>query len=625
MRKFVIFSLAIANLFTCSLFAQLYVSNNSYVFNEGSLVYSKGNLELNGLNSNLYVRNEGQFLQGTTSTSTNTGTGKLSVFQEGTVNNFAYNYWCSPVGNASAASGNEDFGIAMLNVPTTSVLSTPVSITSTSYNGVSNTSSLTIASYWIWRFLSSTTYSQWVQSAALTNISAGQGFTMKGSIGTDITNPNEAVANNIGSAQRYDFRGKPNDGNISINVLNAASTLTGNPYPSAIDLNLFLVGGPGPDLISGTGDDIPGNPNCDGTALFWEQDKTVNSHNIAQYRGGYGTYNGTTSIYTPATFYTYDIAGNQGSVFSNPNNVYQRRFSPIGQGFMVRGVASGTLQMRNIYRVFVKEGVANNSQFERSSAASTTINYGFFDAIPNVSGVDYTQISKAPTPHFVVNASLNNQAVRQIAIGFLPNAIDGIDIADSKFPEATSNISTDVYLYLNNEPYIHSVTSFDINKRFPIGFKNSNSGVTTFTLKVNEFVNFDVQSVFLYDSLTGLYHNIKDGFYEVVLTPGEHNNRFEITFTDQLLSIADNNIKDLAVVQNNNNQLLTISNPNDLDLKLVALYDIAGKLIFNKADLGAKKTYEFSTGSVSEGVYIVKIESNNGQSIGQKIIVERIK
>ncbi|WP_396147185.1 T9SS type A sorting domain-containing protein [Flavobacterium sp.] len=625
MKKFIVFSFLATSLFTSNLVAQIYVSNNSYVFNRGSLVYSRGNLELNGLNSNFYVRNEGQFLQGTTGSSTNTGTGKLSVFQEGTVNNFAYNYWCSPVGNASAASGNEDFGITMLNVPTTSTSSSPVTITSSSYNGVSNTGTLTIASYWIWRFLSSNGYFQWVQSAALSNISAGQGFTMKGVSGTDTTNPSEAVANNTGSAQRYDFRGKPNDGNITINVANAASTLTGNPYPSAIDLNLFLVGGPGPDLISGTGDDIPGNPNCDGTALFWEQDKTVNSHNIAQYRGGYGTYNGTTSMYTPATFNTYDIAGNQGSVFSNPNNIYQRRFSPIGQGFMVRGVANGTLQMRNVYRVYVKEGVANNSQFERSSDENATVNYGFYDAIPNLAGVDYTQISKAPTPHFVVNTSLNSQAVRQIAIGFLPYAIDGVDLADSKFPEATENISTDMYLYLNNEPYVHSVTSFDINKRFPIGFKNTNTGVSTYTLKVNEFVNFDVQNVFLYDSLTGLYHDIKNNFYEVVLAPGEHNNRFEITFTDQLLAVTENNIKDLAIVQNNTNQLLTISNPNDLDLKTVVLFDISGKKIFDKVDLGTKKSYEFSTGSLSEGVYIVKIESTNGQSLGQKIIVERIK
>ncbi len=597
MKNFIAFSFLIISFFSSDLVAQIYVNNNSYIINKGSLVFSKGKLELNGSNSNFYVRNEGQFVQGTTGNSTNVGTGKLSIFQEGTSNNFGYNYWCSPVGNASTASGNEDFGITMLNVPTTTTSSTPAVITSSSYNGVSNTGTLTIASYWIWRYLSSTGYFQWVQSVASSNISAGQGFTMKGVSGTDTTNPGEAVVNNSGSAQRYDFRGKPNDGNIDINVANGAYTLTGNPYPSAIDLSMFLVGSPGPDSISGTTDDIPGNPNCDGTALFWEDDKTVNTHNISGSRGGYGTYNGTTSIYTPATFYTYDIAGNQGSVFSNPNILYERKFSPIGQGFMVRGVANRTLQMRNIYRIYVKEGVINDSQFERSTEENATINYGFYDAIPNLAGIDYTQISKAPTPHFVVNTSLNGQGVRQIVIGFLPNAIDGVDLADSRFPLATQSISTDVYLYLNNEPYIHSVTSFDINKRFPIGFKNTNTGVSTYTIKVNEFLNFDVQNVFLFDNLTGLYHDIKNNFYEIVLAPGEYNNRFEITFTNQLLSISDNDIKGLAIVQNNNNQLLTISNPNDLDLKNLVMYDITGKKIFDKVDLGLKKIYKFSTTS----------------------------
>jgi hypothetical protein len=142
MKKFFLLYLLKICFFSSNLLAQIYVNNNSYVFNKGSLVYSKGNLELNGLNSNFYVRNEGQFLQGTTGSSTNKGTGKLSVFQEGTVNNFAYNYWCSPIGNASAASGYEDFGMTMLTVPTTSTSSSPVTITSTSYNGVSNIGSL---------------------------------------------------------------------------------------------------------------------------------------------------------------------------------------------------------------------------------------------------------------------------------------------------------------------------------------------------------------------------------------------------------------------------------------------------------------------------------------------------
>ena len=64
---------------------------------------------------------------------------------------------------------------------------------------------------------------------------------MKGVSGTDSTNPGETVVNNPGNNQRYDFRGKPNDGLITVNVGNGASTLTGNPYPSAIDAEEFLV------------------------------------------------------------------------------------------------------------------------------------------------------------------------------------------------------------------------------------------------------------------------------------------------------------------------------------------------------------------------------------------------
>jgi hypothetical protein len=611
MRKFIYLS-AVFCLFVFSneIFAQLYVSPSSYVFNKGAMVFVKQDINLQNT-GNIYLRNEGQLLQGTTGSSSNTGLGKVSVFQEGTVNNYAYNYWCSPVGNASAASGNEDFGITMLNVPTTNTASTPAIMTSTSYNGVSSAGSLTISTYWIFRYLSSINYFSWLHSYALTNISAGQGFTMKGTSGTDATNVGETALNNPGSAQRYDFRGKPNDGNITINVGLNNYTLTGNPYSSAIDLNAFLTD--------------PLNNTLDGTAIFWEQDKTVNSHNIAQYRGGNGVYNGTTSVYTPATFYTYDLAGNQGSVFSNPNNMYQRRFSPIGQGFMVRGAASGSAQMRNSYRVFVKEGVANSSQFERNANSNASTNYGFFDDIPNVAGIDYTQISKAPTPHFVVNTSLNSQAVRQIAICFLPNAIDGVDRADSKFPEQEANITTDMYLVLNSEPYVHSTTSFDENKRFPIGFKNSTTGLFTYTVKVNEFVNFNVDNVYLFDNVTGLYYDIKNDFHEVILPPGTHNNRFEITFKDSAALGVINDIKDdFIIVQNNPNQLLSITNPNSLDVKSVSLYDIAGKLIFEKVNLGTKSSYEFSTSSISEGVYVVKLQTTDNKSLGQKIIVERV-
>ena len=139
--------------------SQMYVSPNSYVFVNNQFVFVKQDLNLQN-NSNFYLRNSSQLLQGTSSNGANTGAGKLSIFQEGTVNNFQYNYWCSPVGNASATVGNEPFGITMLHRPTALTTSTAATILPTSnYNGTS--SPLAIAPYWIWRFITSTAYAQW--------------------------------------------------------------------------------------------------------------------------------------------------------------------------------------------------------------------------------------------------------------------------------------------------------------------------------------------------------------------------------------------------------------------------------------------------------------------------------
>ncbi len=617
--------------------AQLFVKSGSYIFNKASSVYVKGNVELNG-SSNFYLRNEGQLLQGTTTSSMNKGTGKLSVFQEGTVNNYAYNYWCSPVGNASASDGNEPFGITMFNVPTGDVdhiISNPVSTTN-SYNGTASTGALTIASFWIHTYHTpSLSYTGWTQSGATSNISAGRGFSMKGVSGDDNTNVGETTVNNpVGAGgandnQRYDFRGKPNDGDINIVVEGDKYTLTGNPYPSAIDLNAFF----------------DANPNLDGKAYYWVQDETINSHNLAAYSGGYATYNFANAdvllgsgnltnfgyIYTPAFFTNYYLDGtpiNLPPPFNPGTYENKGRFAPIGQGFMVKGAvgvpAGSTATMRNAYRVFVKEGSANDSVFQKNGESTTSTNYGYYDNILNVAGIDYTQISKAPPPHIKISSTLNGPSIRQVAIGFRNNSLDGEDRSDAKSPDTQSNLPIDMYMVLNGHEYVHSVTSFNINKRFPIGFKNNGTGIASFKVQVFEFVNFDAaENVYLYDGLTGEYHDIKTTYYDLLLSPGVYNNRFEITFLNSQLEIDENISDNFIIAQNNSNQLLSISNPNMLDIKSVALYDMLGKLIFDKVNLGTQASYEFSTSNLSDAVYIVKLQTVDNKSTGQKIIVKK--
>jgi hypothetical protein len=586
--------------------AQLYISPNpaSYVYVGNQYVFVKQDVNLQNT-SNLYLRQGGQLLQGTAGTSTNQGQGKLSALQEGTVDNYEYNYWCSPVGNASAAVGNENFGITMLNQPTSVTASTAATmLPMASLDGVA--SPLQIAQRWVFKFLSGATYSNWVSTASASTIAAGEGFTMKGSTGTDNgAFTDNAVTNNPGAAQRYDFRGKPNDGNITVTVGAGKLTLTGNPYPSAIDLQAFLLAG----------------TNCTGIAYFWEQDKTVNSHFIASYQGGYGTYASGTNTYTPPTFYAYNGAGTQlGAVGTGTN--FPRKFSPVGQGFMIEGNTNGTVTMANTYRVFQKEGVL--SHFERPvsqlhSDSATPVGE-YYPHIPSVSGFDYTTVSMLPNPQIRFNVLLNNQGIRQMALTFSPLATDGVDRAmDGKSPGGGN---ADSFFALEGGEYVIAAIDFDINKKVPLGLKSDVAG--TFRITVAEMLNFtDADHVYIHDKLDDSYHEILNADYEISLPAGNETSRYEVTFINSSLGVPNIGDNAFDVLQDNTAQQLVISNPDLIDLQSCSLYDMTGKLVFSKNGLGTESSYRFSTLGFSEGIYIVKLMTVKGQSFSRKISIFR--
>lgn len=599
--------------------AQVYVSPDSYVYVNDRMVFVTQdiNLQPNSValqsQGNFLLRNGAQLLQATSGGSTNRGAGKLSVFQEGTVNNFAYNYWCSPVGNASASVGNENFSVSMLHRPTTSLLSTPATMLGAGvFDGVANP--LQIADRWAFKFESASTYGQWVATpgSAAPNLPPGIGYTLKGSTVAvnDNTFTDAGQTNNPGSAQRYDFRGKPNDGNITFTVGAGLRTLTGNPYPSAIDLKAFLMAA----------------TNTTRVAYFWEQDPGTNSHLIASYRGGYGTYSplalggvtdptyGYMGVYNPPTFYAYDGAGTQLMTSSGTGNMYERRFCPIGQGFMVEGAGGGIVTMSNSFRVYMQEGFY--SEFNRNASA----NAGFLPEIPSVAGWDYTTVSTAPAPQIKFKTLLNNTGVKETTLVLIDGASDGVEMGmDAKSPDVTD---VDMYFVLDNAQYVISVIDFDVNKKVPVGFKTNIPA--SFKIRATEMINFEeAENIYLHDKETDVYHDIKNADYEFNLPAGVNDTRYEVTFVDATLGTGENELAADAfgIFQNNDRQMLTVSNPNHLDIKSVTLFDIGGKQIFTKTKLGMKDNYEFPTTGIAESVYIVKVITTDSQQFGKKVTV----
>ncbi len=592
--------------FTCV--AQLY-SKNTNIFVADNYVYVKGNVDLD-TGGNIFLRNESQLLQGSTTVSSNKGTGKLSVFQEGTSNEFNYNYWCSPIGNSSTATGNENFGVLMLNRPTGLITSTPATANhiGSSYDGTSNP--LNIEPWFIYKYQVSGNFADWIPVTNTASIAAGEGFTMKGTKGIDNAVTIFGVQNNPdGKNQRYDFQGKPNNGDITINLVNGLATLTGNPYPSAIDLSAFLT-----DATNSTG-----------TAYFWESNKAVNSHLMLVAEGGYGSYTpisrSGTGVYVPAVFYAYDANGTEIGTSTGTGGTYERFFCPIGQGFLIYGNNLGTTAtMKNSYRIFKKESATNLSQFEKNATTSND----FLPETPSISGFDYTTVSKLPTPQIRFKTIMNQLGVGQIVLAFDENATDNIDFAkDAPSPNTTNPV--EVYFNVQDNPFVVNAINFDVNKKIQIGLRNTEPA--NFKISVHEMLNFNgAEHVYIHDKISDIYYDILNDNFSIDLPAGDNKSQYEITFQNiPVLANETITLQDFEVLQNNVNQFLTINNPKKIELKEVNLFDISGKLIFSKSKLGNENVFKFSTLGLAESIYIVKIITNDNVIESKKISIFKQK
>ena len=628
-------------------FGQMYVSPTSYVFVNDQFVYVKQDVNLN-TTGNFYLRNNAQLLQGTTGAGANSGTGSLSVYQEGTTNNFQYNYWCSPVGAPVAAAGNNSFGITRLFRPSaTDKITSTVAANTTALDGTATNSSLTISNRWIWKYIATNIYAPggggWQFVGAGTSVEPGLGFTMKGTSGTDnlVSDANDGVQNkpNTNHGQRYDFRGKPNDGNMTAAVSNVAGdsymnlTLVGNPYPSAINLNHYLLENSGYTVdasgaVSGTGD----GAQINNTAYFWEHAKTNATHLVGGYVGGYATYvpnmtnianNGT---YVAAPMNTYSGDGESTTAGGSSGNIFQRQFTPVGQGFMVTGaLVSGTITMKNKYRVYRKEGAATNSQFERTSNPSVANLDEYWEEVPNVAGIDYTQIKKnVVDPKFKIHTTINDEVVYEDALVFGDIASNNYDLFDGLCPyDAATKVA---YLTTQDgaKKLVISAQPFDIDAKFPIVFKTNEQA--TFKVKVSDRADFNLaENIYLHDKNIGVYYDIVNNEYNAVIPAGETANRFEITFKNYNETLGNNtsDIDSFQVFQNNNNSMLTITNSMNKDVTSLLLYDVTGKLVVNKLNLGIANQYEVSTSGLSDGIYIVKLTTKDNVSIDKKVSIYR--
>jgi Secretion system C-terminal sorting domain len=576
--------------------AQLYVQPNgatdSYVYVKDQILFVEQDINLTANPTateepSIYLRDEAQLIQGNTS-SANSGNGSISVLQNTPFDDsWDYTYWCSPVGNV-VSTGNRSFGVSRLNDYQT-VKSSNLALITNNLNGVE--SPLTISKKWIYRHpRGQEALNDYLYVANGNTVPPGHGFTMKG-VGT--TNHDQV----------YDFRGRAYNGTMTLNIYNNEWTLSGNPYPSALDLNAVFWDADNSEISE-----------------FWyyDEDRNVDSHLYSQKPYGYGTYvpgaldpGGLTEngLYTPATFSIWDSNGTETGGSYGSGALYDRRFAPIGQGFMIVGGATGPIMIKNIHRRYVKEG--NASDFRNPLGGND----------------DDTSNDDSAIPQIRINTYFVGSSVRQILLAFSEQSSDTYDRGwDGQSPmDASSEVFFPVLKENIVKPFVINTIPFNEHKQVPLTFKLDQEH----TVKLEGIDQNKLKfKVYLFDRISNSLQEISNGQTATVfLNEGTYEGRFYIVFEDPRVSptITQTRMDEIKgninLFQNNPAKQLELTNPESYDIKEVNIFDMSGKLVYIEKNVGNSNRYTFPTYNFSDGVYLVKLNTNDNLTIDYKINV----
>ncbi|MCH9661723.1 MAG: T9SS type A sorting domain-containing protein [Bacteroidetes bacterium] len=651
--------LPVVMLCTClSAFAQLHVSPNttaatdSYVFVKDQILYVEQDINLvRNTNdattvSSIYLRDESQLIQGESGATANSGTGWLSVYQESNSDSYDYNYWASPVGGSpGATAGNRNFRLLRM-ADSLSVTDSEYAYYTYEHNGYSSPN-LTISMTWFDSWNPTTQSWSWIGPSG--TIPAGYGFTMKGT--NETTAIDGTTTDQDANNQRYEFRGRPFNGDITVPVQTSAIpfqntvedyyyfTLSGNPYASALDLKDVFYETGNEEIIQ---------------FAYWDEDRSINSHYYLDNKGGYGTWvpgpeadDTNAGLYVRPNFMNYDADGDPTTDTGVDGEIIERRYAPIGQGFMIVSdsldLGIQTVTIKNSHRQYVKEGAANLSEHKFGENNETSNK--FTGPITTPGGDDPApDNSEFYTPHLRLNAIFgDNSHFREMILAFHDTATDNFDrgmdarhpmdgaISESYMPLRYGNQDDGDPDKFDRNLVIQTVPYDDIRKRVPIAFQLDNQ--ETIELMAIDEVNLPFSKAYLYDSANNSYQQITAGeSASLNLYPGIYEGRFFITFrgpyidTDVSLGEEINEAKrdllaNVDFVQNNPSATLQVNNPEGFNVKDLSIFDMTGKLVLTQQNLGQQNRLSFPTGNFADGIYLVRLTTSDNLKVDYKINV----
>ena len=376
--------------------------------------------------------------------------------------------------------------------------------------------------------------------------------------------------------ENFTFRGAFNNGIVTVPLVNNSGgiyndwNLIGNPYPCAIDADQFFT------VNAGLVDAI----------YLWDQFTAPST--AASGNEGYN-FSGA----------DYAMINGAGGVSVGASSTIPNRFVPSGQGFFVEALNSGTITFNNSMRSITND---NSQFFKTNESKKGTTN---------------------EADKLWINLTSDNGASNQVLISYIDgssNTNDG-SFYDLKRPVSTGNKIL-FYSLIENDTgkfAIQGKAPSDINENeiIKLGFQTSIGVATLYNLSIVQFQGafLNGNTIYIKDNLLNTLHNLSASDYTFTSEVGEFNERFEIVFNANALSIEDisTNANTLKIVelQDDRVQFTTSSS-----IKTVRIFDLLGRQLY--AFKGQKNSETYTLSNLSSTIYIAKVELLNGATITKK-------
>lgn len=374
------------------------------------------------------------------------------------------------------------------------------------------------------------------------------------------------------NTQSVIFSGNVNNGHIEVPVYLSADSfyttddwnLIGNPYPSAIDADLFLNHQQNTGAIGGS-------------IYLW-------THNSSPQE----------NIYT-ADDYAMFTVGTGGIAAFSEGEIPTGKIAS-GQGFFVEATQEGNLIFTNEMRT--NEG--NNNFFKTSNSKE----------------------NRTETSNKIwLNLFNDAGAFNQILIGFLEGASESIESKFDGYRFEGNNFISFYSMADQEKLAIQGTKPWQGDEIIDLGYSSYIQEKITLKIGIDHIEGeLKNEDIFLLDKLLNKIHDLKlEDYVFQTENEGVYNDRFSLQFNNGILAVNTPIDQEEILLVKNEQDYLSIKTSKNSMLNSIKIYDVLGRKI--KEQNTKNKEYILNKNIFNQtGVYILHVQLENSSVLVKKII-----